>query len=62
MHEPYTYLNGLTTTDLEDLLEDIKVNHQDKKKQNSLGYYLYRTNYQGNSIIKCRDEVQGQKS
>jgi hypothetical protein len=25
MHEPYTYLNGLTTTDLEDLLEDIKV-------------------------------------
>ena len=25
MHEPYTYLNGLTMTDLEDLLEDIKV-------------------------------------
>ena len=25
MHEPYTYLNGLTIRDLEDLLEDIKV-------------------------------------
>ena len=25
MHEPYTYLNGLTCKDLEDLLEDIKV-------------------------------------
>ncbi len=25
MHEPYTYLNGLTTGDLEDLLADIRV-------------------------------------
>ncbi len=25
MHEPYTYLNGLTIGDLEDLLADIKV-------------------------------------
>lgn len=25
MHEPYTYLNGLTVKDLEDLVEDIKV-------------------------------------
>ena len=25
MHEPYTYLNGLTVRDLEDLLADIKV-------------------------------------
>jgi len=25
MHEPYTYLNGLATKDLEDLIEDIKV-------------------------------------
>lgn len=25
MHEPYTYLNGLTIKDLEDLIEDIKV-------------------------------------
>jgi hypothetical protein len=25
MHEPYTYLSGLTIKDLEDLIEDIKV-------------------------------------
>lgn len=25
MHEPYTYLNGLMVKDLEDLIEDIKV-------------------------------------
>ncbi len=25
MHEPYTFLNGLTATDMDDLLEDIKV-------------------------------------
>jgi hypothetical protein len=25
MHEPYTYLNGLTIKDLEDLIEDLKV-------------------------------------
>lgn len=25
MHEPYTYLNGLSIQDLEDLIEDIKV-------------------------------------
>jgi len=34
MHEPYTYLNGLTTTDLEDLLEDIKVYVRLEKEQN----------------------------
>lgn len=27
MHEPYTYLNGLQSQDLEDLLEDIKVRY-----------------------------------
>jgi len=34
MHEPYTYLNGLTTTDLEDLLEDIKVYVRLEKDKN----------------------------
>eukprot|EP00090_Calanus_glacialis_P009333 TRINITY_DN17717_c0_g1_i1.p1 TRINITY_DN17717_c0_g1~~TRINITY_DN17717_c0_g1_i1.p1 ORF type:complete len:739 (+),score=272.19 TRINITY_DN17717_c0_g1_i1:35-2251(+) len=34
MHEPYTYLNGLTTTDLEDLLEDIKVYQRLEKGAN----------------------------
>lgn len=27
MHEPYTFLNGLTVTDMDDLLEDIKVGY-----------------------------------
>jgi hypothetical protein len=27
MHEPYTFLNGLTVADMEDLLEDIQVLH-----------------------------------
>lgn len=33
MHEPYTFLNGLTVTDMDDLLEDIKV--CDEKESNS---------------------------
>lgn len=32
MHEPYTYLNGLNASDLEDLLEDIKVKNDLKLK------------------------------
>jgi len=35
MHEPYTYLNGLTTSDLEDLLEDIKVYQRLEKGANA---------------------------
>ena len=35
MHEPYTYLNGLTTDDLEDLLEDIKVYQRLEKGANA---------------------------
>jgi len=35
MHEPYTYLHGLTTTDLEDLLEDIKVYQRLEKGLNA---------------------------
>jgi len=35
MHEPYTYLNGLTTDDLEDLLEDIKVYQRLEKGTNA---------------------------
>merc|ERR1719285_1660499 len=35
MHEPYTYLNGLTIEDLEDLLVDIKVYQRLEKGCNS---------------------------
>jgi hypothetical protein len=35
MHEPYTYLNGLTILDLENLLADIKVYSELEKGVNS---------------------------
>ncbi|XP_013403092.1 cactin [Lingula anatina] len=35
MHEPYTYLNGLTIEDLEDLLEDIKVYSELEEDKNA---------------------------
>lgn len=38
MHEPYTYLNGLTTKDLEDLIEDIKV-YKELEKGRNLDYW-----------------------
>lgn len=38
MHEPYTYLNGLTIRDLEDLLEDIKV-YMELEKGKNLDYW-----------------------
>lgn len=38
MHEPYTYLNGLTTKDLEDLIEDIKV-YKELEKGKNLDYW-----------------------
>ncbi|XP_023336077.1 cactin-like isoform X2 [Eurytemora carolleeae] len=38
MHEPYTYLNGLSITDLEDLLEDILV-YQRLEKGNNCEYW-----------------------
>jgi len=38
MHEPYTYLNGLSVTDLEDLLEDIVV-YQRLEKGNNCEYW-----------------------
>ncbi|KAJ4434462.1 hypothetical protein ANN_23024 [Periplaneta americana] len=38
MHEPYTYLNGLTTKDLEDLIEDIKV-YKELERGKNLDYW-----------------------
>ena len=35
MHEPHTYLNSLTTEDLEDLFEDIKVYQSPEKGTNA---------------------------
>lgn len=38
MHEPYTYLNGLTIADLEDLIEDIKV-YKEIEHDKNLSYW-----------------------
>lgn len=38
MHEPYTYLNGLATQDLEDLIEDIKV-YKELERGKNLDYW-----------------------
>lgn len=38
MHEPYTYLNGLTIKDLEDLIEDIKV-YKELERGRNLDYW-----------------------
>lgn len=38
MHEPYTYLNGLATQDLEDLIEDIKV-YKELERGRNLDYW-----------------------
>lgn len=38
MHEPYTYLNGLQTKDLEDLVEDIKV-YKELERGKNLDYW-----------------------
>jgi hypothetical protein len=38
MHEPYTYLNGLTIKDLEDLIEDIRV-YKELERGKNLDYW-----------------------
>lgn len=50
MHEPYTYLNGLLTKDLEDLVEDIKVYKELEKGKN--------TDYWNDITIIVEDELQ----
>ncbi|KAH3703344.1 cactin-like [Dreissena polymorpha] len=50
MHEPYTYLYGLTSTDLEDLLEDIKVYLELEQGKN--------TEYWRDIVTVTEDELQ----
>ncbi|WAR27383.1 CATIN-like protein [Mya arenaria] len=50
MHEPYTYLYGLTITDLEDLLEDIKVYLELEQGKN--------TEYWRDIVTVTEDELQ----
>lgn len=50
MHEPYSYLNGLSIQDLEDLLVDIKV-YQELEKGNNNEYW-------GDMIVIVEDELK----
>lgn len=50
MHEPYTYLTGLSYNDLEDLLEDIKV-YMELETSKNLDYWK-------DMIIIVEDEMQ----
>ncbi|XP_055629354.1 LOW QUALITY PROTEIN: splicing factor Cactin [Toxorhynchites rutilus septentrionalis] len=50
MHEPYTYLNGLSLDDFEDLLADIRVYNELEKGQNS--------DYWNDLTIIVEDELQ----
>jgi len=55
MHEPYTYLNGLSITDLEDLLEDITV-YQRLEKGNNAEYWQNITVIVKDELHKLRKQ------
>lgn len=62
MHEPYTYLNGLDATDLEDLIEDIKVYKLITLKHNISKFlhictFFFKISSNHNPIIICSINV-----
>ncbi|XP_050096785.1 cactin [Anopheles aquasalis] len=59
MHEPYTYLNGLSLDDLEDLLVDIKVYNELEKSKN-LDFWTDLTIIVDDEIHKLR-KVEAEK-
>ncbi|KAK7159771.1 hypothetical protein R3I94_005951 [Phoxinus phoxinus] len=53
MHEPYTFLNGLTATDMEDLLEDIKV-YMELEQGKNVDFWRDMTTITEDEISKLR--------
>lgn len=53
MHEPYTFLNGLTTTDMDDLLEDIKV-YMELEQGKNMDFWRDMTTITEDEISKLR--------
>lgn len=53
MHEPYTFLNGLTVTDMEDLLEDIKV-YMELEQGKNVDFWRDMTTITEDEISKLR--------
>uniref|UniRef100_A0A8C2EQD4 Splicing factor Cactin n=1 Tax=Cyprinus carpio TaxID=7962 RepID=A0A8C2EQD4_CYPCA len=59
MHEPYTFLNGLTATDMDDLLEDIKV-YMELEQGKNVDFWRDMTTITEDEIKKLRKlEVSG---
>ncbi|XP_067330052.1 splicing factor Cactin isoform X2 [Channa argus] len=53
MHEPYTFLNGLTVTDMDDLLEDIKV-YMELEQGKNVDFWRDMTTITEDEITKLR--------
>ncbi|XP_028833557.1 splicing factor Cactin [Denticeps clupeoides] len=53
MHEPYTFLNGLTVTDMDDLLEDIKV-YMELEQGKNVDFWRDMTTITEDEINKLR--------
>ncbi|KAJ8271103.1 hypothetical protein GJAV_G00122800 [Gymnothorax javanicus] len=53
MHEPYTFLNGLTVTDMDDLLEDIKI-YMELEQGKNVDYWRDMTTITEDEISKLR--------
>uniref|UniRef100_A0A3P9L7S3 Splicing factor Cactin n=1 Tax=Oryzias latipes TaxID=8090 RepID=A0A3P9L7S3_ORYLA len=53
MHEPYTFLNGLTVTDMDDLLEDIKV-YMELEQGKNVDFWRDMTTITEDEISKLR--------
>uniref|UniRef100_A0AAV2JQK5 Splicing factor cactin central domain-containing protein n=1 Tax=Knipowitschia caucasica TaxID=637954 RepID=A0AAV2JQK5_KNICA len=53
MHEPYTFLNGLTVTDMDDLLEDIKV-YMELEQGKNVDFWRDMTTITEDEICKLR--------
>ncbi|XP_016308607.1 cactin-like isoform X3 [Sinocyclocheilus anshuiensis] len=53
MHEPYTFLNGLTATDMDDLLEDIKV-YMELEQGKNVDFWRDMTTITEDEISKLR--------
>ncbi|XP_063075524.1 splicing factor Cactin [Engraulis encrasicolus] len=51
MHEPYTFLNGLTVTDMDDLLEDIKI-YMELEQGKNVDYWRDMTTITEDEISK----------
>lgn len=61
MHEPYTYLNGLSAADLDDLIEDIRIYVDMDKNMENIAYWEDLTIIATDELQKMRKaEIEGE--